>query len=67
MRTTLDIDNSLMQTLLDRHPGASKTDAVEKALRAYLESDAVSRLIALAGTFEIDDIGLELRRADHHT
>jgi len=53
-----------MTTLLARVPGRSKTEAVEHAISAFLATDAVDRLIALAGTLEIDDLSDELRRLD---
>lgn len=34
MRTTLDIDDDLLDALLSRHPGTSKTQAIEDAIRA---------------------------------
>ena len=64
MRTTLDLDDSLMQALLLRFPGVSKTEAIERAVRAYLADSAVSGLRELAGHLDIDDVSTELRRAD---
>lgn len=62
MRTTLDLDDELFRALLARHPGASKTEAVERALRAYLADDAARRLRALRGRLEIEDVSGDLRR-----
>jgi hypothetical protein len=64
MRTTLDLDDSLVSALLARHPGVSKTEAIEIAVRRYLAESAVSRLRELAGSVEINDVSAELRRAD---
>jgi hypothetical protein len=64
MRTTLDLDDALVSALLARHPGASKTEAIEIAVRRYLAESAVSRLRQLAGSVEIDDVSAEMRRAD---
>ena len=66
MRTTLEIDDDLMTALLARHPGVSKREAVEQAIRSYLQSDAISRIRALAGTLDIEDVSEELRRIDRH-
>jgi len=66
MRTTLDIDDELLTSLLARHPGASKREAVERAIAEYLASDAAARTRALAGHVEIEDLSAELRRADRH-
>lgn len=62
MRTTLDLDDSLMEALLARHPGTSKREAVERAIRAYLSLDAVDRIRSLVGRLEIEDLSAELRR-----
>ncbi|MBA3852636.1 MAG: type II toxin-antitoxin system VapB family antitoxin [Chloroflexi bacterium] len=62
MRTTLDLDDALMDALLARHPGASKRAAVENALRLYLALDAVERIRSLRGKLDIEDLSAELRR-----
>jgi Arc/MetJ family transcription regulator len=67
MRTTLEIDDELLRSLLARHPGVSKREAVERAIAAYLGSDAVARARALAGHVEIEDVSAELRRTDRRT
>ncbi len=67
MRTTLDIDDALLAALFERHPGTSKTEAIEIALRAYLGTDARNTLRALAGTVEIDDVSTALRGADRRS
>jgi hypothetical protein len=67
VRTTLDIDDTLMQTLLARHPGVSKTEAIEQAIRAHLRDDAVARIRHLAGSVEIDDVSADLRAGDRAT
>jgi hypothetical protein len=67
IRTTLDIDDDLMRTLLARLPGRSKTDAIEHAIEAFLAGDAVDRLKGLAGTMEIVDVSHELRALDRTT
>jgi hypothetical protein len=51
-----------MNALLARHPGASKREAVERAIRAYLALDAVDRIRSLVGRLEIEDLSAELRR-----
>lgn len=64
MRTTLDLDDALLDALLSRMPGVSKTEAIERALRGYLAEDAASRLRAIAGAVEIEDVSGDLRRRD---
>jgi len=65
MRTTLEIDDSLLNALLARHPGTSKTDAIETAIRAYLASDATTKLRALAGSLDVEDVSAAFRERDH--
>lgn len=65
MRTTLDLDDELMEALLARHPGRSKREAVEIAIREYLARDAAARLRELRGRLHLEDLSAELRRADH--
>ena len=67
MRTTLDLDDALIAGLAARHPGLSKTEAIELAVRTYLAADAAERLRRLAGAFEIEDVSQELRAVDRHT
>ena len=67
MRTTLDLDDLLVESLVARHPGVPRTEAIERAIRAYLEADSVEQLLSLAGSFPIEDLSAELRDADRHT
>jgi hypothetical protein len=53
-----------MEALLAAFPGASKTEAVESALAAYLAESAVSWLRDQAGSVELEDVSAELRRSD---
>jgi hypothetical protein len=64
MRTTLNLDDSLIEALLERLPGVTKTEAIERALRMFLAEDATSRLRAMAGSVEIEDVSREMRRHD---
>jgi len=62
MRTTLDIDERLLREVVERTGEKSRSRAVNKALQAYLRSEAVRELIALAGQIDIVDNGGERRR-----
>ena len=64
MRTTLDLDDRLMEALMARHPGKSKTKAVEAAIAEHLRRGAVDWLIANAGEIEIEDVSGEMRSID---
>jgi hypothetical protein len=67
MRTTLDIEDHLLEALLARHPGVSKREAVERAIAGYLSKDAAARTMALRGAIDIEDFSADLRRADRRT
>jgi hypothetical protein len=64
MRTTLEIRDDLMQSLLARHPGVPKRRAVERAIEAYLAQDAATGARALAGRVRVQDVSRQLRRRD---
>jgi len=64
MRTTLDLNDRLMESLLARHPGESKTKAVEVAIEDHLRRGAVDRLLQMRGKLEIEDVSKEMRAID---
>jgi hypothetical protein len=64
MRTTLDLDDRLMEALMTRHPGKSKTKAVEAAIAEHLRRGAVDWLLENAGRIEIEDLSGEMRALD---
>ncbi|HWW66891.1 MAG TPA: hypothetical protein VNY83_02815 [Solirubrobacterales bacterium] len=64
MRTTLDLDDGLMRSLMVRHPGESKTKAVEAAIADHVRRGAVDWLLENAGRIEIEDVSKEMRAID---
>jgi hypothetical protein len=65
MRTTLDIDDGLLEALMARSPGLSKTKAIERAIDQFVKIDAYERVRGLRGAFPaIGDATAELDRAD---
>lgn len=64
MRTTLDIDDNLMESLIRLCPDSSKTEAVERAVEDFVYKKAAERLISLQGKVEIEDVSRELRELD---
>lgn len=64
IRTTLDIDDRLMEALMARHPGMSKTKAVEAAIEDHVRRGAVDWLLENAGKIEIEDVSKEMRAID---
>jgi len=64
MRTTLDLDDRLMEALLARHPGESKTKAVEAAIEDHVRRKAVEGLLEMRGKLDIEDVSKEMRAID---
>lgn len=67
VRTTLDLDDDLVSALASRHPDLSKTEAIEAAIRSYLNESAIDGLRRRAGSMDIQDLSEGLRRIDRHT
>ena len=64
MRTTLDIDERLLNDVVKAVGVKGKSKAVEEALRLYLRAWAVKQLIESAGKIDLIDNREEFRRAD---
>lgn len=64
MRTTLDLDDDLMEALMARHPGVSKTKAVEAAIEDHVRRGAVDWLLKMRGKLDIEDVSKEMRAID---
>jgi hypothetical protein len=64
VRTTLELNDTLLAALMERLPGVSKTEAIQRAVRFYLAHETVEQLRALAGTLDIEDVSTPLRRVD---
>lgn len=54
MRTTINISDKLIQDLIERTKARTKTQAIETAIREYLDKKAIEDLIALSGKIHID-------------
>jgi len=66
MRTTLDLDDALMEALMARYPEMSKTRAVETAIEDHVRRGAVDLLLKMRGKIEIEDVSREMRTIDRH-
>jgi Arc/MetJ family transcription regulator len=64
MRTTLDLDDRLMEALMTRHPNETKTKAVEAAIENYVRRGAVDWFLSNAGGIEIEDASNAMRTED---
>jgi hypothetical protein len=54
MRATINVSDELMNALLERTKSRTKTQAIETAIREYLDKKAIEDLISLSGKIRID-------------
>ena len=54
MRTTINVKDELIDALLKRTQSRTKTQAIETAIREYLDRKAIEDLISLSGKIHID-------------
>ena len=65
MRTTLDIDEELLEKVVNTTGEGSKSKAVSKALSAYVREIRMKRLLELRGKLDLDlDDWYELRHME---
>lgn len=50
VRMTLNVDETLLNEVMKRHPGVTKTELVQRGLRALLAHQAEERLARMGGT-----------------
>jgi hypothetical protein len=46
---TLNVDEALLNEVVETHPGVTKTELVQRGLRALLAGEAADRLAAMGG------------------
>ena len=54
MRTTINIQDDLMNALLTRTKAKTKTKAIELAIKDYIEKKSIEDLISLSGKINIE-------------
>jgi hypothetical protein len=54
MRTTINIQDDLMEALLSHTKARTKTKAIELSIREYLERKSIEDIISLSGKITID-------------
>jgi Arc/MetJ family transcription regulator len=54
MRTTINIQDDLMDALLARTKSKTKTKAIELAIKDYIEKKSIEDLISLSGKINVD-------------
>ncbi len=64
MRTTLSIDDQVMQSLIQATGRSNPLEAVREALNCYLQEQKLKKVIALRGKVQITDNWRKLRALD---
>ena len=64
MRTTLDVDEKLLEGVLEVTGEKSKSKAVSKALEEYIRRKRIQELRDMAGTIDLADSWYELRHME---
>ena len=64
MRTTLDIDDEILSSLMEISGEKTKTAAIEDAISYFLAHEAAMGIRNLRGSIEVEDVSAELRRQD---
>jgi hypothetical protein len=54
MRTTINIQDGLMEALLIHTKAKTKTKAIELSIREYIEKKSIENIVALSGKINID-------------
>ena len=62
MRTTISIDEELMNELLRAEPGVTRSEAVRRAIKEYVYQRRVDEFMKLAGSHIVDLDWREMRR-----
>ena len=64
MRTTLDIDSGLLDSVVEATGEKTKSRAVNAVLREYVRRTKIGELRAMAGKIPLDDTRAEQGEAD---
>ena len=54
MRTTINIQDDLMEALLAQTKAKTKTKAIELSIKEYIEKKSIENIVALSGKINID-------------
>ena len=64
MRTTLNIDDELLEQVMQFTESSNRSEAVRIALKSYIRQQEIRQMQAMRGTIDIDDTWRELRALD---
>ena len=64
MRTTLNIDNLLMEKLLETTHEKSKTKAITIAIKDYLKKNQIKKILSYQGQLDIENNWQQLEKEE---
>lgn len=64
MRTTLIIDDDILDQVMKYTESSNRSEAVRIALKAYIRQQEIRQILAMRGTMDIDESWRELRALD---
>lgn len=64
MRTTLNIDDALLERVMQYTDSTNRSEAVRMALKSYIRQQELRQVLAMRGTMEFEGDLEELRALD---
>jgi len=64
LRTTLDLSEKLIKDLMSSEKGATKSAAIEKAIKDYLRRKRLDGLLSMKGRMKTADYSRDLRKME---
>ncbi|PZC49007.1 MAG: antitoxin of type II TA system, VapB [Chloroflexi bacterium] len=64
MRTTLDVDEKLLEEAMKLTGEKSRSKALNKVMAEYVRRQRIDDLLTLAGTIDMDDSWYEMRHME---
>jgi Arc/MetJ family transcription regulator len=64
MRTTLNIDDALLDQVMQYTEATNRSEAVRRALKAYIRQQEIHEILAMRGTMEFHDDLEDFRSLD---
>jgi len=64
MRTTINIQDDLMEALMTHTKAKTKTKAIELSIREYIEKKSIEDIVSLSGKITIDSDWQKVEEAE---
>jgi Arc/MetJ family transcription regulator len=64
MRTTINIQDDLMEALMSHTKAKTKTKAIELSIREYIEKKSIEDIVSLSGKITIDSDWQKVEEAE---